>query len=152
MNKFKNYRKSCPVCLNETDFSLIETVKMSIPEEYRLPQEYNIVRCNKCGFVYADTSATKEDYDYYYSNFNSYTWGYGNSEYNNLKFNKIQALMKDKSLSIINIGTGSGWLEKKLLKTGYKNITALDMTEETLNNIKTTTNRGGGTNTNRQYI
>ena len=127
MNRFENYRKSCPVCLNKVNFSLIETVKMSIPEEYRLPQEYNIVRCNKCGFVYADTSATKEDYDYYYSNFNSY---------NKMKFEKIKNLIHDKSLEIVNIGSGSGWLEKMLFDDGYINITAFDMTEETLNNIK----------------
>lgn len=136
MNRFENYRKSCPVCLNKVNFSLIETVKMSIPEEYRLPQEYNIVRCNKCGFVYADTSATKEDYDYYYSNFNSYTWGYGSFEYNKMKFEKIKNLIHDKSLKIVNIGSGSGWLEKMLFDDGYINITAFDMTEETLNNIK----------------
>lgn len=51
----------------------IKKIKLAIPKEYHLPEEYNVVVCDICGFCFSDTSATVEDYDYYYSNCNSYS-------------------------------------------------------------------------------
>ena len=66
----KLYR-NCPVC-NKKMRKIMEHISMNVPEDYHLPDSYNIVVCEQCGMVYADTSATMEDYDWYYTNCNFY--------------------------------------------------------------------------------
>ena len=63
--------RNCPVCDKKTG-EKIEHICMNVPENYRLPDSYNIVVCDNCGMVYADTSASMEDYDWYYTNCNFY--------------------------------------------------------------------------------
>ena len=44
----------------------------SIPKDYHLPDSYDVVACENCGLVYADTAAAMEDYDWYYTRCNFY--------------------------------------------------------------------------------
>lgn len=59
--------RNCPIC-DKRNGEKIEHICMNVPENYRLPDSYNIVVCDNCGMVYADTSASVEDYDWYYTN------------------------------------------------------------------------------------
>lgn len=54
--------RNCPIC-DKRNGEKIEHICMNVPENYRLPDSYNIVVCDNCGMVYADTSASVEDYD-----------------------------------------------------------------------------------------
>ena len=76
--------RKCPICNSET-VEFIREIKMTVPEEFRLPNGYDVVSCVECGFVYADTTATKEDYDHYYENCNWYGGDVKEHEFNNYK-------------------------------------------------------------------
>lgn len=61
--------RNCLVCGNNSS-NILRKINMKIPKEYHLPDSYNVVVCEKCGMVYADTSASMADYDWYYANCN----------------------------------------------------------------------------------
>ena len=59
-------KRICPICKNKYGNKLKE-LHMMLPNEYGLPDAYDVVCCTKCGFVFADTSACQEDYNKYYA-------------------------------------------------------------------------------------
>ena len=80
----------CTVCGgNHTE--VIRKIEMRVPENYRLPDSYNVVVCDNCGFVYADTAASMEDLDWYYSNFNFY--GDDSKDDNSLRFEMVEEFL-----------------------------------------------------------
>lgn len=44
--------RNCPIC-DKRNGEKIEHICMNVPENYRLPDSYNIVVCDNCGMVYA---------------------------------------------------------------------------------------------------
>ena len=118
--------RKCPICNSET-VEFIREIKMTVPEEFRLPNGYDVVSCVECGFVYADTTATKEDYDYYYENCNWYGEDVKEHEFSNYKI--CQKYLSENSVlggELLNIGVGNAHFELELKKAGYKNIQGLD--------------------------
>ena len=102
---------------------------MAVPEYFHLPSEYSIVVCEDCGFCYAATKATLEDYDYYYSHCNSYS-GTPNESAAKTKFNQ-QAVelitnLADKNALLLDMGYGKGNFMRLLKKSGFKNIYGID--------------------------
>lgn len=129
----ENYR-DCPIC-KSTESNIIKNITIMIPEEYKLPSKYNIVSCSNCGFCYADTSATEEQYDYYYKNCNIYATDTKNrnnieSEFSICKDVMLEILDKDSTL--LNIGVGNADFEIEGLKNGYKNIIGLDPSKNSM--------------------
>ena len=49
--------RACPVCKG-TKQTVIQNIKMNVPEDYHLPAQYDVVACADCGMVYADTAAS----------------------------------------------------------------------------------------------
>lgn len=126
--------RSCPVCsCNRAD--VLHKQDFVIPDGYPLPASYNVVSCNNCGFVYADTPAKQKDYDLYYKNFSKYedpkissgsgitSWDKERSESVALEIAKT---LPDNSCSIIDIGCANGGILAALKSMGYKNLTGLD--------------------------
>ena len=56
-------RTNCPVCGKQP----IDSMSMSyaVPDGWHLPRDYEWKLCT-CGFIWADTSATAEDFDNFY--------------------------------------------------------------------------------------
>ena len=46
---------------------------MKLPQDVILPDNYEVVTCEKCGFAYADVRGTQELYNKYYDNSNVYS-------------------------------------------------------------------------------
>lgn len=68
----KNVLRPCPICSNGVG-EVLHNQRFRLPEkQHFLPEAYDIVVCLKCGFVYADTSASQGDYDRYYQDFSKY--------------------------------------------------------------------------------
>lgn len=83
--------RNCPIC-DKRNGEKIEHICMNVPENYRLPDSYNIVVCDNCGMVYADTSASVEDYDWYYTNCNFY--GDDSKDDNRERYDWMEDLLK----------------------------------------------------------
>lgn len=126
--------RNCPICECEKK-NYINKIKLSTPKEYRLHNNYNIVFCNECGFCYADTKSNKEDFEYYYKNFNTYALDYSDNltiENNNEVLKKVMKKYINKNYKIINIGIGNGQFEKRLFSLGYSNIVGIDPSIESV--------------------
>ncbi len=128
----------CPVCGgNHTE--VIRKIEMRVPENYRLPDSYNVVVCDNCGFVYADTAASMEDLDWYYSNFNFY--GDDSKDDNSLRFEMVEEFLLKyitKESVMLEIGAGNGRFEVALKQHGYLNITGADPSEESVRRLRET--------------
>ena len=71
MEKSKKLLRNCPIC-NQTNGKILHTQHFSLPDKSILPNAYDVVSCENCGFCFADTSATQADYDKYYNEMSKY--------------------------------------------------------------------------------
>lgn len=118
-------KRNCPVCGNRSA-SIIKKINMELPSGYKLPNSYDVVSCDICGMCYADTEATQNDYDYYYTNCNIY------SDLHYDISSRTKALMDlihrfcNKDSSILDMGFGNGeWLQS-LKNEGFHNLVGID--------------------------
>jgi len=86
--------------------------------------------------VYADTSATQEQYNNFYENHNIYENGVSVSDKE--KYTIIHYFLKDrvhKDKSILEIGFANGELLKMLRASGYKNLYGLDPSQSCVDDL-----------------
>lgn len=117
----------CPVCGN-SESHFIQQIHMIMPPEMPLPNQYDLVSCQRCGFCYADTAAKQSDYDVYYSTYNNYS-GQGENHTFHITFSKILDFLKektDKNSRMMDIGFGKGQLLTQLYSLGYTNLFGID--------------------------
>lgn len=129
-------KRVCPIC-REENVKIIKKINMKIPREYHLPENYNVVACCSCGFVYADTSATLEDYDWYYTHCNFY--GDDTKDDNSTRYDIVSGFIQNyfhKESVLLDIGAGNGRFEVALHRNGYLNITGVDPSEESILRLK----------------
>lgn len=67
----KHLLRPCPICDNLSGNILHKQI-FSLQKNSILPNEYDVVSCSKCGFVFADTSANQNKYSEYYLSFSKY--------------------------------------------------------------------------------
>lgn len=145
MNRFKKLIRTCPICgcLNGT---VLHTQRFLLPEGHLLPNQYDVVSCENCGFVFADTSANQEIYDRYYAEMSKYedvntASGGGDKPYDLKRLNQTandieRILTNNKSARILDIGCGNGGLIQIMKERGYKNVVGLDPSETCVNSMK----------------
>lgn len=143
----KQSLRGCPIC-NNYSCETLHNQKFALMHGVPLPNEYDIVSCKRCGFVYADTSANQTKYDIYYEKFSKYedeliSSGSGFDEYDNRRLIETASLIAryipDKSKSIVDIGCGNGGLLEKLSEIGFRDLTGVDPSQKCVDNVK---NRG----------
>lgn len=126
--------RPCPICQN-TSGEILHSQKFILPAHYPLPNVYDIVCCNYCGFVYADTSASQSDYDYFYAELSKYQdlqtstgGGYFSFDEQRLQdtAKTIDIFLQDKNKRILDIGCANGGLLAKLQNLGYNNLSGVD--------------------------
>ncbi len=129
-------QRNCPVCESgHSDF--IKRITMKAPGNYRLPETYDVVSCKLCGMVYADTNASMEDYDWYYSHCNFYG---DDSKYDNAgRYGMVEGLLGQfckKDSVMLNIGAGNGRFEADLKENGYQDVMGIDPSAESVKKLK----------------
>lgn len=130
--------RTCPICGSE-DSHNIEQIRLWLPKEYHLPEEYYITSCSVCGFCYADTSATAKDYDNYYANCNSYSgtpvapdeWSWLHETVGRLVFPYISKMQYQ-----LDMGFGKGNFLRWMRTHGYSNIIGIDPSPESVDMVK----------------
>lgn len=138
MNKDKLLRV-CPVCRNTSGAELLHTQEFTLPDNHLLPEKYDVITCNRCGFVYADTSALQTDYDKYYAEMSKYDMNYTDCK-SSLYIDRaawISSFIRNRNDSIIDIGCGNGLLLRELKKLGLSDLTGVDPSEKCISDLTT---------------
>ena len=129
-------KRCCPLC-NTCNSIPIEQIHMSVPADYHLPSSYCIVSCENCGFVYADTAAAMDDYDYYYTHCNFY--GDDSKDDNNYRYDSVEDFLEkyvSKDANLLECGAGNGRFIRALKQHGYTHLSAADPSEESISRMQ----------------
>ena len=138
--------RECPICRNKNDIMLLCKQNFLIPNDYEgLPDEYNIVECNICGFVYDDMVASQNIFDNYYArnaryeNMSLYSSASEIKKSGLLRFedgiNEFKSFINTNS-RILDMGCANGGFLYVLKSHGYHNIVGLDLSEKCVSNVK----------------
>ena len=126
--------RPCPICDNGK-VEVLHHQKFTLPENHILPAAYDVVWCPLCGFGYADTPATQEDYDRYYSAFSKYedtatSTGGGSSELDARRLRDtaevIASMAGGPHERVLDIGCANGGLLAELNKLGFDHVLGVD--------------------------
>jgi 2-polyprenyl-3-methyl-5-hydroxy-6-metoxy-1,4-benzoquinol methylase len=106
-----------------------------VPDGYPLPNEYAVVVCHRCGFVYADPAATQGDYDSFYCEWSKYddsttATGSGVSSHDAARLAATAAdiahALPSRSATILDAGCATGGLLTALHEQGFTAVAGLD--------------------------
>jgi SAM-dependent methyltransferase len=134
--------RPCPICLNLINEKL-HTQKFVLPDEHPLSNGYDVIVCNTCGFVYADTSVSQDAYDRFYAQFSKYedkktaTGGVENPfdwKRQQETAQQIADIFTNSSASILDVGCANGGLLKAMMDLGYTNVLGIDPSPECVAN------------------
>lgn len=134
----KKFVKECPVCGSKGKSEVLKKLNLGNFGDSILQDSYEIVNCEICGFCYANTMATMEDYDLYYQNANVYSGSPHKKLQKKSDFNHIIETM-NKFLKyenqILDIGCGYGDFVIEARNYGYSNILAIDPSTESIRHL-----------------
>jgi SAM-dependent methyltransferase len=118
--------RNCAVCDGHY-FEVLHNLKFKLMYDVELPDNYDIVICKQCGFVYGDTSASQKDYDTFYKNHNIYEnpASYSDLHKYDMIFNELKNKW-NKEDSILEIGTANGELLDIFKRNGYTSLFGVD--------------------------
>jgi len=70
-NNFMYNNRKCAICGSDENINLLKQ-EFAYIERVSFLKGYNVVSCNKCGFIYASNIPEQEEFDDYYINSNKY--------------------------------------------------------------------------------
>ena len=144
-NKIVSLKRSCPICEGNMAECLC-SIRFSPVDNENLPDEFDVVCCKNCGFIFDDMHSSQKDFDKYYENTTKYqaigACGSGGSSRDdliryaslyNFAFENISPLVK-----VLDIGAGKCGFLQYLSSKGFINLTAIEpsIEENNINNIK----------------
>jgi SAM-dependent methyltransferase len=130
----KNAERACPICQTAV-VDVLHSERFVLPEGHPLPDRYDVVCCDGCGFVYADSPATQADYDRYYALFSKYednqtTTGAGETPTDARRLaqtaDAIAEALPDRSAAILDVGCANGGLLNALKRRDYTCLHGVD--------------------------
>jgi len=144
--KIKELDRFCQICGREKG-EILHHQNFYLPDDSVLPEEYDIVCCSNCGFVFADTIANQKVYNIFYENFSKYenldssiSSGGGTTKKDKERFLFIIEIIKKflpkKETSVLDIGCANGGLLNLMKEEGYINLTGLDPSQNCVNFVK----------------
>lgn len=135
--------RGCGIC-DVLDSRVLHHMEFSMPMESPLPDRYDIVACAGCGFVYADTPGTQQDYDAHYTDFSRYedaavASGGGDSGYDASRLSAAGSWLARRvstTCSIADVGCGNGGLLDALSARGFSKLTGIELAPGCLANLR----------------
>jgi SAM-dependent methyltransferase len=140
----KNFHRNCPICENLSG-NILRNFKFSLPLGTALSDSYDLVECDRCGFIFADTISSQEQYNHYYNSMSKYedkklSSGTGSNSFDQYRLQEtarsISKIVKDHEALILDIGCGNGGLLSCLKELGYQNLTGMDPSPQCAKNIQ----------------
>ena len=126
--------RACGAC-GATGSTLCHHQRFIVSDGYPLPNEYDVVVCHRCGFVYADPAASQSDYDRFYCEWSKYddsetATGSGLSPYDAARLAATAAdiarALPSRAASILDAGCATGGLLTALRDAGFASVAGLD--------------------------
>ena len=127
--------RNCPIC-SQYDNEILFKQEFADIKGVTFLKKYEVVKCNNCGFIYADNIPPQEEFDSYYKNFSKYEFKVheltpdeiDRFEYS-LEF--INECLKQnnteiKELNMVDVGCATGDFLRFLKQKGYDKINAID--------------------------
>lgn len=141
--KLKDVKRICPICSNKHGERLHKQ-EFQLYGRHCLPDVYEVIACDKCGFVYNDMQASQKDYNDFYSRFSKYESSIspggrinqGDRDKYERMAKDLIALGLDKQASILDIGCAKGGLLATLKNHGFNNLTGLDPSPNCVEQVK----------------
>jgi len=133
-NILHSLTRLCPICDSHTS-EVLRTQRFVLPEGHPQAAGYNVVCCAECGFAFALTDTSQEDYDEFYATFSKYTdretsvgggelaWDAGRLQHTAAD---IARFVPNKDARIVDIGCAGGGLLRALHNLGYTNLCGID--------------------------
>lgn len=139
----KKLNRKCPICKCGEGI-LLHTQTFILENDNPLPSNYDVVCCGQCTFVFADTMASKEDYDTYYQSFSKYesaeiASGGGDNPFDRKRIeNMVDDILPylDKNNFILDIGAARGGVLNVLKHKGYHNLYAVEPSGSCVEHMK----------------
>lgn len=137
-------KRPCPVCDGRAGARL-HTQAFTLPEGHPLTDGYDVVACDACGMVFADTAVTQADYDAYYAKLSKYednatSTGGGGSPFDLERLKETAACiarhLPAKTARIADIGCGNGGLLLQLKELGYSDLCGIDPSPGCVRNMR----------------
>ena len=125
--------RPCPMC-GGREIEVLHRQPLQQPAGSPLPDAYDVADCLACGFVYADTPATQQDYDRYYAVFSKYedtavASGRGIDALEAGRFEETAAAIASRlgaAARILDIGCAGGGLLTALRRRGFTSLCGVD--------------------------
>jgi hypothetical protein len=110
-------------------------MRFALPDAHPLTDRYDVVCCERCGFVYADTRSTQADYDSYYADLSKYSdtataTGAGAQGWDRARLvdtaKTLAAHVRDPNALIVDVGCANGGLLSALGELGLGRLFGVD--------------------------
>lgn len=135
----KELYRQCPICGGRQGI-VYYSVKMKLPENVMLPDEYDVVSCSQCGFAYADVNVSQKEYNTYYGLCNIYSKNAPLKAGITGERERLRCMFLEKyahkDSRILDIGCGGGGLLRCLKKRGFENLFGMDPSSECIGQLK----------------
>jgi len=140
----KPANRKCPIC-GHAYGDVLHSQRFILPEGHPLTDGYDVVCCEHCGFVYADTAIPQAGYDRFYAQNSKYedpttgTGGVENSwdrQRQEETAQQIHAYLGGAPASILDVGCANGGLLKALNDLGYENLLGVDPSPACVGNTR----------------
>lgn len=133
----KELVRKCPVC-NSIEGEILHHQQFILPKSSPLPEEYDIVSCNSCGFCFADTPMSQVIYDKYYTEMSKYedsntATGGSTTAFDRDRFSDLTTLFSrfiSSEDSFIDIGCANGGLLDAMKNKSFSNLTGIDVAQK----------------------
>lgn len=129
--------RNCPVCDSHRR-TIAWTQDYIVPDGWELPTHIDMCLCENCGMIYYDCDKTQADYDLYYKNrYDSELTLSGKETHDRL--DSLTDFIMDneerKNARIVDFGGTEGYVEQRLRKFGYKDVTTCNVGDALPENI-----------------
>jgi 2-polyprenyl-3-methyl-5-hydroxy-6-metoxy-1,4-benzoquinol methylase len=127
-------QRPCPIC-NHIQVEILHKQRFLLPDNHPLSNGYDVVICDMCGFVYADTNVTQPDYDRFYAEHSKYedaktgTGGIENPydwKRQQETARQIASFLQNPNASILDVGCANGGILKALKDIGHVKLCGID--------------------------
>jgi 2-polyprenyl-3-methyl-5-hydroxy-6-metoxy-1,4-benzoquinol methylase len=116
--------RNCPICQCASK-KVLYTQKFG-SKAISLMDNYDVVACKDCGFVFADNIPSQKEFDNYYATMSKYEIDYTNQKHNKKIFDFISAYLLNENAHILDIGCSTGGLLKVFRDNDYNNLFGID--------------------------
>lgn len=119
-------RPNCPLCGKQPKDNFV--IDYAMPDDWKLPTRYNWRYC-ECGFIWADTDKTVNDFDEHYrQHYNPSFDEHDQKRIDDLADFIFQFVKPDTH--IVDFGGGAGQLRDALKIRGFRNVEVVNLDDE----------------------